>query len=200
MTQSSNSAFSRSILAICLASLFAGCASSPQSGQSDAQQRQIERAITALERRGDADSFAMAALFSLGKHRDESLTLIARAAAIEPNRSDLVMLQAQMCRKLGHCDPEPIELRLRQLDPGNGEGRMGDLTRATASGDEGAASAALAEISRSDRIDMYYTTLIARLTRAAANTKSLSIGDADVIVIGYLAAEPIFGYSAASKR
>jgi len=200
VTQLRNSAFSGSILTIALASFIAGCASSPQSSPSKAQERQIERALTALKRRGDADSLAMAAIFSLDKHRDQSLTLMARAVANAPNRPDLVLLQSQLCQKISHCNPEPIELRLRQLDPRNGEGWMGAFVRGEASGDREATDAAFTEISRSDRVDVYWTGLIARLTRAVAGTKALSVEDAGVIVIGYLAAEPIFGYSAASKR
>jgi len=142
----------------------------------------------------------MAAIFSLDKHRDQSLTLMARAVANAPNRPDLVLLQSQLCQKISHCDPEPIELRLRQLDPRNGEGWMGAFVRGEASGDREATDAAFTEISRSDRVDVYWTGLIARLTRAVAGTKALSVEDAGVIVIGYLAAEPLPGYTDSSRR
>jgi len=125
---------------------------------------------------------------------------MTRAIAGEPNRPDLVWLQAQVCWALNACNPEPLEHRLRELDPENGEGRMGDLTRAAASDNEQAADSALAEIGKSDRVDVYYTPLIAQLTRAAANTQSLSIEDAEEVIVDFLASQAIPGYTAASKQ
>jgi hypothetical protein len=92
-----------------------------------------------------------------------------------------------------------VELRLRSLDPSNGAGWLGSLARANSSQDTSRKEVALAAISRSDRVDIYWTTLIAHLSLAAAQTKKMSLADAEVIVIGSLAAQAIPAYSVASK-
>jgi hypothetical protein len=141
---------------------------------------------------------AAAGLLSLDKHRDQSVSLLGRATAAAPERADLVWLQSQVCLKVSPCDPEPMERRLRKLDPFNGVGWMGALARANASKNDEATDAAIAAVGHSDRVDIYWTTLIARLSRAAVRTKAISIQDAEVSIIGYLAAEPVPGYTAAS--
>jgi len=92
-----------------------------------------------------------------------------------------------------------VELRLRSLDPSNGAGWLGSLARANSSQDTSGKEVALAAISHSDRVDIYWTTLIAHLSLAAAQTKNMSLADAEVIVIGSLAAQAIPAYSVASK-
>jgi len=76
---------------------------------------------------------------------------------------------------------------------------MGALARADATGDFAAMDAALLAISTSDRVDIYWTTLIAHLSRAASQSGSLSLQEAQTIIIGWLAAEAIPAYSAVSR-
>src|SRR5271155_5534639 len=108
--------------------------------------RQIEQTIAALIQMTDADSLAAAGLLSVAKHRDQALPLIGRAIAASPTRADLIWLQAEVCTKLGSCDPAPIENRLREVDPPNAAGWVGTLVRANSSNDEDAKDAALAAI------------------------------------------------------
>jgi hypothetical protein len=65
---------------------------------------------------------------------------------------------------------------------------MGALARANSSKDDEARDVTLAAIGHSDRVDIYWTTLIARLTRAIEQTKTISLFEAEVLVIGLLAA------------
>ena len=51
-----------------------------------------------------------------------------------------------------------------------------------------ATDAALTAIGRSERVDVYWTTLISHLSRAVAQTKKMSLQESEVAVIGYLAA------------
>jgi hypothetical protein len=180
-----------------VSSLLLACAAS-----SDAQDaktaRHVERAIAILTRMADADSLAAAGLLSLENHRDRSLPLIERATAASPERADLVWLQAQVCEKLAPCDPEPIERRLRALDPSNGAGWMGALARAYVAKDDGATDVAIAALGRSDRMDIYWTTLIARLSGAVIQTKLISLQESEISIVGYLAAQAFPGYTAAS--
>jgi hypothetical protein len=185
-------------IAIALYLLLMGCSTSP-AVNSNRTDRQLQRTATALTKQADADSFAAAALLSLLFHGDDSLTLIARATAVAPERPDLVWLQAQICQGMTLCDPEPIERRLLGLAPSNGAVWIGALGRANSSKNDEAEDAALAAIGHSDRVDIYWTTLIARLSRATARTMTVSLDEAEVSIIGMLAARAIPAYGAASN-
>jgi hypothetical protein len=174
------------------------CASSPDAQEAKAQTH-IERAASVLASSSDADSLAAAGLVKLANNLDQSLYLIDRAIAVAPERPDLVWLQIQICRRVPPCDPEPSERQLRTLDVQNGAGWMGELVRANAAKDVEATAAALAAISQSEYIDIYWTTLIARLSRAIAETKAASLSEATTFVIGYLAADAIPAYRVASN-
>jgi hypothetical protein len=163
-------------------------------------QAHVEQTIAALKRMPDADSLAAAALLGLAAHPDQSLPLIERAIAAAPMRADLLWLQAEVCLKEGSCDPVPSEKQLRIADPANAAGWLGELVRANASGDEPAMDAALEAVGREDRFDIYWTTLIARLSEAATKTHRMSAQEAVVLIVGYLAAAPIPGYEVATKN
>jgi hypothetical protein len=185
-------------LLVVLPPLLNGCATSPEARAARAQ-RHAEQAATVLAKRTDADSLAAAALLSLENDRHQSVPLLTRATQAAPERPELVWLQAQVCQTVPSCDPEPMERRLRALDPSNGAGWMGGLARANASKDFVAVDAALAALSYSERVDIYWTTLFARLSRAAARSGKISIPEAEVLVIGYLAGQAIPAYGAASN-
>jgi hypothetical protein len=182
----------RAVTVFCLLSLLALPASA-ETQQAKAT-RHIEQTIAALTPMTDADSLAAAGLLSLANHRDQSLPLIARAIAAAPERADLVWLQALRCSQLPPCDPVPIEHRLRELDPTNGAGWWGALARAGAAHDTEDTDAALAAIGHSDRLDIYWTTLVAHLGTAVANTKKMSPTESEVAIIGYIAAQALPAY------
>jgi hypothetical protein len=160
---------------------------------------QLKRAAASLIKRTNADSLAAAGLLSLSVNQQNALTLIVRATEAEPERADLAWLQAQVCGSITSCDPEPIERRLRELDPSNGAGWLGALARANSSNNDEARDAALAAIGHSERVDVYWTTLIARLSRATEQTKTMSLPETEVLVIGLLAAQAIPAYSTVSN-
>jgi hypothetical protein len=180
------------IFAFCLLSLLAFPVF-PETQEAKATRR-IDETIAALAQMTDADSLAAAGIMSMGKHSDQSLALLARATAAAPDRPDLVWLRALRCGQLPPCDPEPIERRLRELDPMNGAGWWGALARAGAAHDSEGIDAALAAISHSDRLDIYWTTLVAHLGRAVANTKKMSLAESEVAIIGFVAAQAIPAY------
>ena len=184
-------------IAIGLSSLVIGCTTSP-AAKLAADKQHLQRVATALAKQTDADSLAAAGLLSLPSRPDDSVALIGRATAAAPERPDLVWLQAQVCQTVTRCDPEPIERHLRELDPSNGAGWMGALARAHSSRNDEATDAALLAIGHSDRVDIYWTTLIARLSRATAQTKTISLKEADLVIIGVLAAYSIPTYSGVS--
>jgi len=143
-----------------------------------------------LARRADADSLAAAGLLGAG-HPEKESQLLTRATTAAPERADLVWLRIQACQRQPACDSEPLERRLRARDPDNGAAWLGALARADALHDEPAKDAALAAISRAARVDIYWTTLIARLGHAAARTGKMPLPDAVVLVIGLLAAQAV---------
>jgi hypothetical protein len=157
-------------------------------------QKRTYQTIAALAQMTDADSLAAAGLMSIGNHSDQSLRFLALATAAAPDRADLLWLQAMRCAQLPPCNPAPIERRLRELDPTNGAGWWAAMARAGATHDAKGTDAALTAISRSERVDIYWTTLIAHLSRAVAKTKKMSLEESEVAVIDYLAAEAIPPY------
>jgi hypothetical protein len=172
-------------------------ASTAACASSDARlakaQRRTDQTIAALVHVGDADSLAAAGLLS-GRNNDQALSLLDRATAAAPDRPELFWLQATRCAQLPSCDPQSIEYRLRKLDPTNGAGWWGAISRAAAAHDNAGVDSALLAISQSERVDTYWTTLIAHLTRAVVRTKKMSAADSEVTVIGYIAANPLPPY------
>jgi hypothetical protein len=163
------------------------------------EQKRTDQTIAALAKESDADSLAAAGLMSVGKNREESLSFLARATAAAPDRADLVWLQATRCAQLPPCDSASIERRLRELDPANGAAWWGAMTRAAEAHDAAGVDAAALAISQSERLDIYWTTLIAHLTRAVSKTKTMSLEKSEVAVIGYLAATAIPPYHTISN-
>jgi hypothetical protein len=186
------------ISGIILSSYLAGCAASPAAKHAKTE-RHLRGAAAALATKADADSLAAAGVLNVLINREDSLALLDRATAAAPERADLVWLHFQLCQKIASCDQEPMERRLRELDSSNGAGWLGALARASSSKNDEAKDAALAAIGHSDRVDIYWTTLIAGLTRATARTKTISVQQAEVAIIGILAAQAIPAYSAASN-
>jgi hypothetical protein len=183
----------RGSLILLIASTGAFALSSSDAQMAKAQKR-TDRTIAALAQMTDADSLAAAGLMSIGNHSDKSLDFLALATAAAPDRSDLLWLRAMRCAQLAPCDPKPIEQRLRELDPTNGAGWWAAMTRAAATHDAEGTDTALAAISHSQRVDIYWTTLIAHLSRAVANTKKMSLEQSEIEIIGNLAAQAIPPY------
>jgi len=181
---------------IVLIASIAGCASS--DARIAKAQKRTDQTIATLELMTDADSLAAAGILSIGNDSDRSLSLLARAITAAPNRPDLLWLQAMRCAQLPPCNPAPIERSLRELDPANGAGWWAAMTRAGATPDSEGTDAALAAISHSERVDIYWTTLIAHLSRVVANTKKMSLEESEVTVIGYLAAQAVPPYKTIS--
>lgn len=140
----------------------------------------------------DADSLAAAAVLSSftrpQPRQDSAYALLVRAAAAAPERADLAWLSIQVCRDIPACDPEPEVQRLRVLDPSNGAGWLNAVARANASDDEAAKIAVLSQLARTERVDIYWTTLVVHLTRALADTHQVPLSQALVDVIGVVGA------------
>jgi len=173
--------------------LLVGCVSSTAT-----MERHVEHTAAQLQRQSDADSLAAAGLFLMTTDRARALTLLARAEAAAPARADLVWLYLRVCQEDASCAPQAEELKLRTLSPANGAGWLGSLTRAVKAKDDAATDAALVAIAHTERVDLYWTTIISHLSLAAARTGKISLDEAMTTVIGIVSATAIPAFSPAS--
>ena len=116
----------------------------------------------------NVDAAAVAALRIAAVDGDaaRAFATIRQATAAAPNRVDLARLALQFCLNLPGCEAEPYETRLRKLDPGNGVVWLGALARSQARRDLQAEPQILQALGQSDRVDLYWNTLLWRLASA----------------------------------
>jgi hypothetical protein len=125
-----------------------------------ARNRRIVTALTAQPTAANlATAAAYAHLAAYPRPLAESLALSARAAAMAPDRPELLWLQLRICR-MGDCDPKPVEDSLKALDPDNGLLWLDDLARALAAKDDSAVNADLAAIAAHSKFTFYWNPLI----------------------------------------
>jgi hypothetical protein len=141
--------------------LLSACAgNAPQGGTSAAP-----AATRTLS--GNADDLAGDALRALAESDGQTaLAAIARANLIAQNRADLAWLHVRICALTPGCEAAPIEARLRKLAPDNGVAWLGQLARAQARQDKRVEEQILETMSRAQRFDLYWTTLVWRLSVA----------------------------------
>ncbi len=162
-------------------------------------ERVKRQAAEVLRKQSDPDSLAAAALLTARSAPADALTLISAAVAAAPTRPELVFLQIEICAETAGCDPRPIELRLRELEPENTIGWFGELTRAFDAGDPMSLDAALAAAGSTHRADSHFTVLTAHLGRAAMDAKVPSPQEAANAVLGELGSFGLPNHVAASK-
>jgi hypothetical protein len=179
----------------------AGCATADEAKVAQDNAR-LQTLQTELIARGDPDSLAAGALFarvlSGSGHRQPydlesdtvALDLTARAASAAPDRPDLVLQQLQFCQDVPSCNPESLEVQLRELDPENGIAWTFALLRADRANDKAAMRQARAALARTQRITRYWTQIVSHLTAAASGKAGLDSTTALLTVIGLEAAFP----------
>jgi hypothetical protein len=116
-----------------------------------------------------ADASAAAALQLYFQKNDsaQALKLLQKATKQSPKRAEISWLHFTLCAQVLNCNTGPIEAELGKLDPGNGAVRLGALARAQRDGDEEAAAVVLDSISRSQKFQIYWNSLISKLARAS---------------------------------
>ncbi|WP_129641730.1 hypothetical protein [Peristeroidobacter agariperforans] len=144
--------------------LLSACASSPpQQSTSNARPAPGE---------GDADQMAATAVALWGAspvtNGSQALSQIQKAAQAAPERPEILWLHLRLCTEVPGCEPQPIEARLRKLDPDNGAVWIGPLARAQARGDARAEAQILDMMSQAADFNIYWTTTVARLTPAVS--------------------------------
>lgn len=146
--------------------LLSACASSPpQRGASNAKP---------APEGSDADQMAAAALALWGTNANangsQALSQIQKAAQAAPERPEILWLHLRICMEVAGCEPEPIEARLRKLDPGSGTVWLGPLARAQARRDARAEAQILDMMTKAAHFNVYWTTLVAKLSPPLSHT------------------------------
>lgn len=140
--------------------LLSACASSPP-------ERRADNAPAAADT-NDVDRTAATALALWGTdattYGSQALAQIQQATKAAPERPDLLWLHLRLCVETPGCEPQSIENRLRKLDASNGAVWLGPLARAQQRGDTRAEEQILEVMTQAEKFDVYWTTLVARLT------------------------------------
>jgi hypothetical protein len=172
-----------------------GCASDGVR-QHAANDRKVQRIEQLLIAAGDADSLEAAAMLSIGPtvNPAQRLTLMARAVSEAPDRPDLVWLNLRLCTQVGGCDPEPLEGKLRALDPDNGAAWFDSMDLAGKLNNVVAVRKDLAAIATSRRFDLYWNATIVHVTNAILKTHTMDLPTALVTTIGMASAIAVPAY------
>jgi len=140
--------------------LLAACSSSPP--------KQGSKPSASVADSNDADQLAANALAMWGTNASangsQALSQIQKAAQIAPQRPEILWLHLRLCTEVAGCEPEPIEGRLRKLDPDNGTTWIGALSRAQTRRDARAEAQILDMMSKAADFNVYWTTLIAKVS------------------------------------
>jgi hypothetical protein len=139
---------------------------------------------------------AAAALQQFGAESDSgAYRVIARAVQLAPDRRDLAWLAVRLCASSSDCDDSVPEKHLRDVDPTNGIGSTGALTRAQRKNDVAAIDAALTAIADSERFYVYFDPLVAAtaselaaVRQKSAAPSSRETGRATMEMMGVIAA------------
>ena len=164
--------------------------------QQAARDRQTERIEKSLIAAGDADSLAAAAMLGFGPTITpvQRLMWMGRAVSQAPDRPDLVWLNLRLCGQVQGCDPEPLEVQLRALDPDNGAAWFDSIGRAERRQDAAAVREGLAAIATTKRFDMYWNATIVHITNAILRSRTMEQRTALVAAIGVASAIAIPPY------
>lgn len=115
----------------------------------------------------DVDQLAANALAMWGTNASangsQALSQIQKASQAAPQRPEILWLHLRLCMEVAGCEPEPLEGRLRKLDPDNGTAWIGALSRAQTRRDARAEAQILDMMAKAADFNIYWTTLIAKL-------------------------------------
>lgn len=155
-----------------LALLLAACGGAPT------KKRPAPAPVVASSSTGSADELAANALNMWardGGDASRALSQMQKAVQAAPQRAELVWLYLRICLDAPGCEAEPIEAQLRKLDPGSGAVWLGPLARAQARRDTRTEEQILEAMSKAAHFNVYWTTLIARLTPPVSRTPAATV-------------------------
>jgi hypothetical protein len=164
--------------------------------------KDTESIRTALIRRlidkGSPDSLATAAILQqFGQESDTgAYSLLAKAVELAPDRRDLAWLAVRLCDTSAECESAGPERHLREVDPANAAGHLGELSRARRRNDAAGVDAALVGIGHAERLAVYFNPLVVLTTAQSATARHVGVGeptaqenaDAQTQMVGIVAA------------
>jgi hypothetical protein len=151
------------IVAYTIAATLIGCAS-PNTATANA------RSSTKQAPAASVDLLLVEALRQFVERRDapQARAMTELATKRAPDRIDALWLHLQMCLGTPGCQPEALEARLRKLDKSNSAVWLGPLARAIEHSDRASEDQILETIGRSERVDLYWNGMVAKLATALA--------------------------------
>ncbi len=168
------------------------CAATTRStgGRADAAKYQawIHAAVTALERRDDANSLATAATLSmigkdsmlqgdLPKAESTALDLSIRASTLAPNDPAIGWVRLRLCASTPGCDSRDAATTMRWLDPENAAAWLPTLAAAQKDKDRVEADRVLQAMAQCRRFDFYWNRIVVFMSDSLkAVSKSLPGG------------------------
>jgi len=159
------------IMALLLA--VAGCGGTPARDPAQGSTQRAGKTQTPATFKAAPEDLLLADALrrqTVESNAEPALVLVEAAAQQAPQRVDIAWLHVQLCMRVTGCQPEALEARLRQLDPGNASAWIGALERARQGKDAAAENAVLDAMSRSQRFDIYWNSLVAHLAIALNQT------------------------------
>jgi hypothetical protein len=103
-------------------------------------------------------------------------------------------LHLQFCSQVKACNPEPIEMHLRSLDPKNGVAWIGPLGQRSDAKEPAQVRATLIAVANSERFDVYWNAIVLHTVNAIVKTRMMDSPTALVAALGMAAAQVLPAY------
>jgi hypothetical protein len=151
------------VRSLVVTALFGGLAGFAFGTEADAQWKSA--AITALARRGDANSLATAAALAYGGESRHvfALELANRASTLVPGDAAIAWMQVRLCANTAGCDVRDAATALRWLDPDNAAAWLPTLAAALRDKDTIEVDRVLADMAQGERFDVYWNRIVVTL-------------------------------------
>ena len=147
-----------------LLAALAGCAGQERTSRDFEATRDAQAA--ALSARATPESLATASALLSFKRDSESLALVNSAAALAPERADIIYLQWRVCVR-HQCAEEPqILADLKRVDPGNGMAWLPELNAAWERADQREVTEIVAKIGASRGVNLHWNPLVVMMVDA----------------------------------
>lgn len=146
----------------------AGCATTPSGPATPVVAAQPDAlAAAALQNLGTPDSAV----------RDpvQALEYARQASELAPQRPDLALLQLRLCEEQPNCEPQPLQVQLRRLAPGNGIVWLRPLQAAQQRQDTAEQAVLRQALAQAQDFNLYWNGLIAAATPQLARHSGMSL-------------------------
>ena len=150
------------VFLIILAAALGGCGNAPARTQA------AGKTIVPPAENPDLSLAGALKAWAADSDRVRALQLAAQATSGAPKRADAAWLHLRLCDETADCDAAPLEVRLKKLAPESGVVWLSALKRAQRAKDGRTESQVLAAMSQAQHFNVYWNSLLHRVTTAAA--------------------------------